>query len=634
MNEYKQRLSVYLAGAITNQQDDGLSWRKEFKAKYGGEFHVISPEDKWPEMNHLRGTPDWPEAIVTGERRDIQNSNAVIAKIRPLSMGTAIGIVYAYLSGKTVVLFDESCGSSKSEDILSPVLFYHTHGHFSSLEKCISFIRERHNRNVAQSVLTSNGDSQTWDNAEIVSEISATIESLKSSTPKKYDHLEDLDPEKYADAVKMQIEDQLVKGEISATEVDSGLLNNVLGSIFFSNSYRDEIESLARHFIQKQTSTEISRLTKRGNESTQDESDPIILGQVDKLMHDLKGKFGNIKRSAARIAGRKSVSEAYSEDGQTITINVNVGLELLRNAKANLKTNSSGQTALIAEIIEKWESELQDSTVSIYKNVVPNNLLVKFGTIKFDTWLQVFYDNAIEHGHVDGSEQSLYVSCELNENKDVIIEIWNTGKKVTKKFVDGIFDDGLSSVNNEPGWRVGLKSVQRDVVMHLAGTILCSPCYVSDPQRPFEAEPAREGFPRFRIVLPGLGTNSSVKQKILIADDQDADRSDFVSCLSAHFEIIECSTIDDALDVLEEQIDELYGAVLDLDFRDENKRDGVWLCKTIMNMKPDLVVAMASGKNSWSSPDGHWMDLAMEAGAKKTFAKDEYTDAELLGVFK
>ena len=138
---------------------------------------------------------------------------------------------------------------------------------------------------------------------------------------------------------------------------------------------------------------------------------------------------------------------------------------------------------------------------------------------------------------------------------------------------------------------------------------------------------------KFQIDLPDVASSSKEKQRILVADDDLNDRNEVKECLQDYFEIIECSSIDEAIQIAASTKD-LYGAVLDLDFRDKDKRDGVWLCKELLREKPELLIAMASGKTSWSSPGQHWMDRAKEVGARATFPKEDYTAEDLIGVFR
>ncbi|MGB1070867.1 MAG: hypothetical protein ACPG1Z_04300 [Planctomycetota bacterium] len=621
------KLTIYLAGAITNQDEsESLGWREEFRNQYGDRFEVISPEDKWPRMEKYRGTEQWPSSIVAGERRDIQNSNAMIAKISPLSAGTSIGLVYAFLSGKTVVLYDENYNESSSLEHISPVVLFHKHEIFNNFSDCVSFIESRHSRRTVNEIIAANGSVEPWNEDTLLREIERTIKTLKERQIEHFDHLDDIDSSKYVDAVIMQLEDELAKGKIKYEVVSSDHLRRITETVFMNNAYRDEVDSLAKHYIRYRWSLR--------NKIAVDDIRSESADNYKDFLHDIKGNIGNIRRRAQMLERSDLEPGKLKQISEAIQTNIQAILDCAEEARRKIE-NPAGEALIpIREVIHEWVETAKSGRdeVQFHCQDVPESMMIRISKKMVEKWLQVFVDNAVTYGKVANTVMDISIAVDWISDTGVRIEFWNSGKHIERTFADSIFEiDGMRSADSE-GWGIGLKGIRRDV-SNLKGLITCTPCVNESESGRINLVPVENGSPKFQIDLFDAASSSSEKQTILVADDDPNDRVEVKDCLQDYFEIIECASIDEAIHIAANTKD-LYGAVLDLDFRDKNNRDGIWLCKELIREKPDLLIAMASGKNSWSSPGRHWMDLAKEVGARATFPKEDYTAEDLIGVFR
>lgn len=641
-----KKLTIYLAGAITHHETEALGWRDDFKNSYSNRFNIISPSDKWARMEHLRGSDRWPAAVVAGERRDIHNSNAVIAKIRPLSAGTSIGLVYAFLSGKTVVLYDELAQSQRSEDRLSPVVLFHQHAIFDDLNDCIAFIEKRHSRRTVSELQSAQDETVPWDEDILIREIQGMISRLAASQPQQFDYLEGLDSEILADAVIMQLEDDLEAGKIALNQVSSDQLRRITESIFMGHAYRDEMDNLAKHYIRYREG-----IKKRRSEQDQRDTEAA---RYKTYLHDIKGKIGNIVREAEYILEEEDLDRNKNEivdSAETIIRNSQMILELGEAKRKEIENPESTGKLHIQSAIKEWiDGELRKfGDVHFDHENVSEDLLVEIDRAMFLSWLQVFMDNARQHGgdHVD--HMKVVITASLNSSNEACIDFWNSGNQIDHAKAEALFDESATVKSKEKSellgheqrsqssgfvnWGHGLYGISLQV-SKMGGSITCTPCrYQLDENSIGSVIPSDVGSPRFRIDLPGIASSNVVKSKVLVADDVDEDRRSFIKCLAGHYEIIACSSIDEALERATENTD-LYGAVLDLNFNDYKGRDGVWLCENLKRIKPSLIIAMASGKTSWSTPETSWQQRAYNAGAAKAFAKETYKRKELLGVFQ
>lgn len=623
-----EKLTIYLAGAITNQSDDdAMTWREDFKNVYGDQFHVISPKDKWPEMEQYKGTDDWPEAVVKGERRDIQNSNAVIARVYPSSMGTAIGITYAFLSGKTVVLYIPEEDRTDSE--ISPVLLFHKHAILNTFEGCVNFIQERHSRRSIEFIHKSAGeDPESFDEKIIVRAIRQAVDSLKRSNFNRFRFLDEIDPSKYADAVLMQMEDEVSTGTLDIKSVSTSDIRRITTSIFMNNAYRDEFDSLAKHYIRFREAEKYKNIADHHRKEASD--------IYTSFMHVANSKAGNIRRRVKQLDSSELNSERVSKITSAIIANLDEMTNAAQHARDSLDATKSQKIFYVKKTIEEWverDSRLREKAKFVI-NEIDESLQFKMNKSDFENWIQVFVDNAFKHGKLEDQELKIFISASLDGDSNGILEIWNSGKQIDKRFADNFWDRSANQSSESSGWGKGLKLTHREVNQY-GGSLTCTPCLLNVGESGDQELSASDfGSARFTIHLPEMALVSSEKRKVLIADDDDVDREEAADIMEDTFELLKCETIDEAIRVAESTPD-LYGAFLDLDFgeKGEHRRDGVWLCKELRRVHPDLLIAMASGKNSYSAPGKHWVQRAEEAGANRTFFKEDYDPNDLLGVF-
>jgi hypothetical protein len=155
----------------------------------------IDRNDKYKEMNEDQRF----SAIANDERADILNCDVTIAHLDKVSMGSAMGIMYAYLSGRIVVIVTQLM----KED-LSPMVKYHTHKLCKNFDEAIEFIEKRYSRGSISEIKKRNGQKKEWDPKRIFSAIKAAIDEVYTEElnetvfPKPR-------PEKLANAVMMQI---------------------------------------------------------------------------------------------------------------------------------------------------------------------------------------------------------------------------------------------------------------------------------------------------------------------------------------------------------------------------------------------------------------------------------------------
>lgn len=103
---------VYLAGPIFGQSDATCNdWRSKFTSC--DMFEWLDPMRR-----DYRGKEDESvEAIVDGDKEDIDGCDALIAKVNPVSAGTSMEILWAWLNHTPVIVIFEGR--------LSPWIRYH-----------------------------------------------------------------------------------------------------------------------------------------------------------------------------------------------------------------------------------------------------------------------------------------------------------------------------------------------------------------------------------------------------------------------------------------------------------------------------------------------------------------------------
>lgn len=122
-------MKVYLAGPIFQQSDAACNdWRSKFKA---------CPMFTWldPMARDYRGREDqcWKE-IVEGDKEDVEQCHAVVAKVNPASAGTSMEILWAWLAEIPVIAI--------TEGRVSPWVRYHATDIVASEEAALQRLKE------------------------------------------------------------------------------------------------------------------------------------------------------------------------------------------------------------------------------------------------------------------------------------------------------------------------------------------------------------------------------------------------------------------------------------------------------------------------------------------------------------
>jgi nucleoside 2-deoxyribosyltransferase len=122
-------MKTYLAGPINGKTDaECKNWRDAIKR--------LMPDCVDPMTRDFRGREaENVEAIVEGDKADIDACNVVLVHYSEPSVGTAMEVLYAWETGIRVVVWDVS-GKP-----LSPWLRYHAHSVVETLEQAVEACR-------------------------------------------------------------------------------------------------------------------------------------------------------------------------------------------------------------------------------------------------------------------------------------------------------------------------------------------------------------------------------------------------------------------------------------------------------------------------------------------------------------
>ena len=238
-----EKLSIYLAGPITAvSKESASSWRQDFIAQWGENFEVRNPLDR---DKRYEGKIDKERysLIANDERVDILNCDATIAYLPEISMGTAMGIMYAYLSGRTVVIVTPIPSSR-----LSPMLHYHAHYITTTFEDAVTYIEKRHSRSSIASIKKRDGRYVAWDSTRIQAAIQAAIDAVYEH---KLNEAEVPKPraDKLANAVVMRIEDDLADNKFSVESLDIEKVQDYVEKILIDNAHRGKSERLQKNTL-------------------------------------------------------------------------------------------------------------------------------------------------------------------------------------------------------------------------------------------------------------------------------------------------------------------------------------------------------------------------------------------------
>lgn len=123
--------TIYLAGAIQNCSDSQcIDWRNEVKNRLYNKYNILDPMDR-----DYRGIEvESVKEIISGDEKDIDNSDIILAMAELPSWGTAMEIRDAFnWKNKQVIVV---C----SKDRPSPWLIGNSHKIFKTLKEAIEYL--------------------------------------------------------------------------------------------------------------------------------------------------------------------------------------------------------------------------------------------------------------------------------------------------------------------------------------------------------------------------------------------------------------------------------------------------------------------------------------------------------------
>lgn len=126
-------MKVYLAGPINGCTDEQCkAWREHVK--------TLLPDTLDPMRRDYRGIEgDNVEAIVEGDKVDIDDSDVVLVNFPAPSAGTCMEIIYAWERFKRVIVVIPKGAK------VSPWVTYHSHFITDSFEKAVDYINKNIN---------------------------------------------------------------------------------------------------------------------------------------------------------------------------------------------------------------------------------------------------------------------------------------------------------------------------------------------------------------------------------------------------------------------------------------------------------------------------------------------------------
>ena len=607
------KLSIYLAGPITGLSlDDKYSWREKFENKWGEKFEVRNPLAR----DHKYVNMDKEErfsAIANDERIDILNCDVTIAYIEKVSMGTAMGIMYAYLSGRTVVIV-----TSIPEEKLSPMVKYHAHDLFNNFEAAVEYIEKRYSRSSIPSITKRDGRTVPWDPERIYDAIKAAIDEVYA------DGLDETEfprprPDKLANAVIMQIEDDLEEGLLSRDRLTVEKVQDKIEKILIDNAHRGEVRNLAKAYII------FRRIRQEAREAMYDQKE--IMEFISKnILHSIKAPHGNIGRYIGFVKAaldRKDFAEA-----KAMLQDLEVNHRDMETKIINSKNEAEQQFVKISQNLYHFFQDVsgtfRNQNISFH-NHISKNIFVEASPNKLKTVFQNLINNSIIHGF-KGMEGNITITAKKSDHNNFILEYWNDGEPITTEDAESIFSGVRNGKPNSANFHHGMSQVRR-YIEEIGGSIECRPNNRISEDLPSNHAPTVLGVPIFRIKLP-LGDGKNDKKRILVADDIREDRKMMRRILEFDgHEILEAGSIDEALRVIEKG--NIYGAVLDVDFGES--RDGLYLLKMIKKKNKGIKVIVVSGSASNSNAD--WRRVADDLGALQTFDKAFYKPDQIRCVF-
>ncbi len=577
----------------------------------GGKFEVRNPLAR----DHLYEGIDGKDkfsSIANDERIDILNCDATIAYVNQPSMGTAMGIMYAYLSGRTVVIV-----SPTSFEELSPMVKHHAHGIFGSFKEAVDFIEQRFSRVSISLIRKRDGTEVDWDSKRIHDAIYASIEAVYEAglDENKFPRPR---ADKLANAVIMQIEDDLAIRPSLRKKLDIEKIQDKIEKILVDNAHRGEVRSLAKAYIIYRRIRQEAR-EEQGNENE-------TMAFMNDILHDIKGPGGNIGRyiefledalNTSDLAEAKEILEDLRKNQSTLMNNIMSSKAKAEKRFVKVKEN-------LYDFVRKVFDNYKNQDI-IFNNQIPEYIHVEASPDKLQVIFQNLFENSIKHGF-KGKGGNIYVKAEKSDHGNFLMKYWNDGDAITDEEAEAMFSGVRDGTPDSESFHHGMSQTRR-YIEELGGSIECRPNHKHD-EHSNGSNTIKQGLPVFRIKLPLSDNGNSGRKRILVADDNESDRRMMHRILKkGGFEVVEAGSIDEALLVLENG--QIYGAVLDVDFRET--RNGLWLLKKIQKSGNGIKVIVVSGSTGKFNRD--WRAEAERLGALKVFDKADYREEQILGVF-
>jgi nucleoside 2-deoxyribosyltransferase len=127
--------TIYLCGPINGCTDEECrNWREYVKerTKYSCYFEYLDPMRR----DYRGKEAESVNEIVTLDKIDIANSDAILVNYDKPSVGTSMEVYIAFSTGKLVVVV------AQSDAVVSPWLRYHSHKIAHSFDEAVSFVTE------------------------------------------------------------------------------------------------------------------------------------------------------------------------------------------------------------------------------------------------------------------------------------------------------------------------------------------------------------------------------------------------------------------------------------------------------------------------------------------------------------
>lgn len=602
-----KRLSLYLAGPITGlDTQEALSWRNDFRARYNDRFEIRVPLDRDASYKGLEG-PDLFKKIAYGERLDILNSDATIAYIDRPSMGTAMGIMYAYLSGRTVVIVHADPSVS-----LSPMIYHHNHYITNSLDDAVQFIETRHARSTINSIGKRDGGQQDWEQSRITSVIQKAINAVMKDCPDCTD-IASLEADKLTEAVVMKLEDDLLAGRTKYAEITVEFVQDSVERLLMTNSHLDELNTLAKAYIIYRSKRHEERERRQAEISSQ-AAEEQTKAFITSILHDIKSPIGRVG-NAGKMVRRQLLEGNVTKALEKLDL-LERGQQNLLGQLENFRAQNEQRFAksiinlkhFFADMALKYDYD-DDNKRLVFNLSIPDNVLIETRPHKLELIFNVLFDNAINHGF-SGSGGNVFINVTpIEDSEDVEILYWNDGQAIAQKKAEFIMSADKSYLPQKENWKYGLLAA-KSYVNDLGGTVQCYPVEVREDM--FTVSQVREGYICFRIVLRQVKRDEMAKRRILIADDNADHRESLQEMLEDNFIVSQAASIDESMDFLRRG--ELDGLITDVDFGE--KHDGIWLLEQSLRIAPGLRVVVMSGISSEDARRGDWKYQAERLNAR------------------